>query len=55
MGRNTMGVRIIKLNAGDRVSSVARVVADGGATGRQRRRMLWTGATARGIAGRLMP
>ncbi len=28
MGRNTMGVRIMKLSAGDRVSSVARVVAE---------------------------
>lgn len=33
MGRNTMGVRIMKLNAGDRVSSVARVVADGEGNG----------------------
>ena len=33
MGRNTMGVRIMKLNAGDQVSSVARVVADGEGNG----------------------
>ncbi len=48
MGRNTMGVRIMKLNSGDRVSSVARVVADGEGNGADNGEEADTGETAEG-------